>query len=95
MAAVCSIALGCASRLTDAGARVRDADDYGVVRCKYLGDFAYGGTASGTGRSPGWEDRNRVRSEAAAAGATDIVWRVASSANGTAYVGAAYACPSR
>jgi hypothetical protein len=93
IATACAVSLGCASPLTEAGAKVRDSDGYAVDRCKYLGDFAYAGTASTTRRSIGWEERNRIRSKAAAAGATDIVWRDASNANGTVEVGAAYACP--
>jgi hypothetical protein len=79
----CAATLGCASTLAPGGARVRDSDGNEVEGCKCLGDF------SGPRKATGWADKDRIRSVAAAKGATDIVWGVST----TTVTGTAYVCP--
>jgi hypothetical protein len=86
----------CAMAPSERAAAVRDADEHMVEACRYVGEVqgasgwgGPGGTSAGATNS-----RNEARDQAAALGATHVVWNPASSTQtgATMVSGRAYRC---
>lgn len=88
---------GCATGRSEAAAKVKDADEKAVANCVYLGDVSgsSGATAIGIATDTSVENaQNDAAEQAAAMGATHVVWGSFSSGKTTTISGRAYKCPA-
>jgi hypothetical protein len=93
LAAIASLAVGCAVAPSQQARPVQDADQAMVASCRYLGDVSgwsgWGGLASSAGMA---NAQNDARDKAAKLGASHIVWSSVAAGYTPTASGKAYRC---